>query len=355
MAKTSLIYSPSKAIHPGVSLKDELEFLNLPQTELAQRTGLSEKHISQIINGESPVTPETAIKFERAIKTPANFWNTLQKNYDAAVARLSAGVQLKNEIAESKNYHCYSELVVCGCVEKTSNPLERTENLLKFFGVDSLSYIPGIQEIAFRQGKGKFDQYSLAAWLRCGELDAKKIEVKTFNEKIIREAIPALRTLTLRPQGFGKKLQEICASVGIAVVFTPYFPKTRVNGATRWIGSNPIVQLNTRGAYNDIFWFTFFHEIGHILYHGVKDKFIDYQGLNKDEKEKEADKFAADILIPKDRYKEFLKPDALTNKSVADFAKSIGVDESIVLGRLAYDGVAGWNQVANRSRLIITP
>ncbi|MGC9193818.1 MAG: HigA family addiction module antitoxin [Thermoplasmata archaeon] len=82
MAKTSLTYSPSKAIHPGVSLKDELEFLNLSQTELAKRTGMSEKHIRQIINGESPVTPETAIKFERAIKTPANFWNTLQKSYD---------------------------------------------------------------------------------------------------------------------------------------------------------------------------------------------------------------------------------------------------------------------------------
>lgn len=356
MVKSSLSYNPTIGVHPGESLKDELEFLKVSQVELAQRTGISEKHISQIINGESPITPETAIKFERAINGSADFWNTLQKNYDATVARIGAEERLEKEIIEAKKYTCYAELVACGYVEKAITGRARAGKLLNFFGVDSLAYVPKLESIALRQGKGTFDKYSLAAWLRCGELDAKKITVKAFNEKVIRDSLPELRKLTLSPKGFGEKLQAICAEAGVAVVFTPYFPRTRVNGATRWSGDTPIIQLNTRGAYGDIFWFTFFHEIGHILYHGVKDRFIEYTGLNKDEKEKEADRFAQEALIPKDQYKKFLEPATITGKSVEVFAKSIGIDSSIVFGRLAHEDIAGWNQIAShRSRLIIAP
>ncbi len=356
MIKTSLSYNPNFAVHPGESLKDELEFLKVSQVELAQRTGISEKHISQIINGESPITPETAIKLERAINGSGDFWNTLQKNYDATMARIQAEDRLTNEIGEAKKYKCYSELVSCGCVEKASTREARAENLLKFFGVDSLLYVPELEAIAFRQGRGKFDKHSLAAWLRCGELEAKKIKIKEFDEKAVRDSVPELRKLTLCPEGFGNKLQNICAEAGVAVVFTPYFARTRVNGATRWSGDVPIVQLNTRGTYSDIFWFTFFHEIGHVLHHGVKDRFIEYAGLNKDEKEKEADRFAEESLIPKDQFKKFLEPETLTGKSVEAFAKSIGIGASIVYGRLAYEKIAGWNQIAtNRSRLTISP
>ena len=59
-------YNPNFAIHPGVSLRDELEFMAISQTELSLRTGISETHISQIVNGVDSITPETAIKLERA-------------------------------------------------------------------------------------------------------------------------------------------------------------------------------------------------------------------------------------------------------------------------------------------------
>lgn len=87
---TKLSYNPDVAIHPGESLKDEISFLNLTQVDLAKRTGLSEKHINQIINGQDPITPDTALKLERALGTPAEFWNNLQKNYELNCARIKA-------------------------------------------------------------------------------------------------------------------------------------------------------------------------------------------------------------------------------------------------------------------------
>lgn len=351
-----LSYNPDIAIHPGETLKDELDFLKLTQVELAQRTGLSEKHISQIINGADPITSETAIKLERAIGVTATFWNNLQKDYDLILAHIENDKKIDSEIEEAKKYKCYSELVEIGCIEKANEWKTKTENLMKFFGVDSLYYIKQTEAVAFRQSSGQFDQYSLAAWLRCGELSSKDIKTKEFDIKKIKEIIPELRKLTNHPEGFGSKLQELCSSAGVAVVYTPYFKNTRVSGSARWIGDKPVIQLNTRGAYSDIFWFSFFHELGHILLHGVKERFVDYQNKIKDDKEKEADRFAADTLVPLEDYKQLLSTKPITRIAVESFARIKGIHHSIVFGRLAHENKARWNQIANfRNRLIIKP
>jgi len=356
MVDTKLSYNPDIAIHPGESLNDELDFLGLTQVELAQRTGLSEKHISQIINGVDPISPETSIKLERAIGTPATFWNNLQKDFDLTSARIATEKKIEKEINEAKKFKCYSELVGLGCIEKAVDWKAKTENLLKFFGVDSLAYVQETEAVAFRQSTGQFDQHSLAAWLRCGELEAKKIETQPFDNRKVKEIIPELRKLTSHPAGFGSKLNALCTSVGIAVVYTPYFKNTKVNGSARWIGDKAVIQLNTRGAYSDIFWFTFFHELGHIFLHGVKERFVDYQKKEKDNKEKEADRFAADTLISPNDYQKLLGTRPLNRLVVDSFARSKGIHISIVLGRLAHENKARWNQISNfRDRLIIQP
>ena len=126
--------------------------------------------------------------------------------------------------------------------------------------------------------------------------------------------------------------------------------------SARWLGDKAVIQLNTKGSYSDIFWFTFFHELGHILLHGVKERFVDYTGKAIDEKEKEANDFAANTLIPTADYQVFLKNRPLTKQTVKTFAESIDVDHGIVLGRLGHDNIAQWRQIAGaRGRLIITP
>lgn len=356
MVETELSYNPDFAVHPGETLREELEFANISQVELMQRTGISEKHISQIINGESSITPETAIKLERSLGVSAEFWANLQKNYDVTVARIESESRLAKEMNEAKKFSCYGELINLDCVKAAKTWKEKAENLLNFFGVDSLAYLPQTEAIAFRQARGKFDERSLAAWLRCGEIEASKREVGPFNKTRVREIIPEIKKLTLLPEGFGKKLQELCATAGIVVVFSPYFKRTRVNGSTRWIGDKAVIQLNIKGAYSDIFWFTFFHELGHVMLHGVKEKFLEYDGKTKDDKEHEADEFAARNLIPESDYEAYIRSGQLSRITAESFAKSVGIDVSIVLGRLAHEGRAQWRQIAHdRSRLLIQP
>jgi len=75
MGETAInTYRPDYAVTPGEVLEYELELRQMTKAELAKRTGLTEKHINAIVKakGKSTITPETAIKLERALGMPVN-------------------------------------------------------------------------------------------------------------------------------------------------------------------------------------------------------------------------------------------------------------------------------------------
>ncbi|MFN9681227.1 MAG: ImmA/IrrE family metallo-endopeptidase, partial [Bacteroidota bacterium] len=110
------------------------------------------------------------------------------------------------------------------------------------------------------------------------------------------DALPKIKSImATHPEGFFKQLQDICLDAGVKVVQTPSINKVPISGSTRWLNNTPLIQLTDHYPHNDSFWFTFFHEAGHILLHGKKDIFlekVDYSDKNL-EKEREADEFAS--------------------------------------------------------------
>jgi HTH-type transcriptional regulator / antitoxin HigA len=76
-------YIPEDAVPPGRTLQETIDRLGMDQRELAQRTGLSVKHVNQVIKGVATLTPDTAIRPERVTGVPAIFWNNLEANYQA--------------------------------------------------------------------------------------------------------------------------------------------------------------------------------------------------------------------------------------------------------------------------------
>src|SRR5690349_17008378 len=84
---TWIRYEPSEVLPPGETVRETLEALEMTQTQLALRTGLSGKHINQIIQGQSALTHDTAIALERATGVPAQFWNALESQYRDHLSR----------------------------------------------------------------------------------------------------------------------------------------------------------------------------------------------------------------------------------------------------------------------------
>ena len=73
--------------HPGLSVRhDCLEPLGLSVTEAAKKLGVSRKQLSDIVNGRSGISPEMAIRLDKAFGGGANTWYRLQAAYDLAQA-----------------------------------------------------------------------------------------------------------------------------------------------------------------------------------------------------------------------------------------------------------------------------
>ncbi len=92
-------FEPNYAIAPGEILDEELEYRGMSQAELAQRTGLAKKTINEIIKAKAPITPDSALKFERVFRQPADYWLNLEKMYRAFMARRSEMERLLEDVA----------------------------------------------------------------------------------------------------------------------------------------------------------------------------------------------------------------------------------------------------------------
>jgi addiction module HigA family antidote len=86
---------PRTPIHPGETLRDDLEALGLSAAELARRIGVPANRVSGILSGRRSVTGDTALRLARFFGTSAEFWLNLQKLYELRLAERDAGQDIK--------------------------------------------------------------------------------------------------------------------------------------------------------------------------------------------------------------------------------------------------------------------
>jgi Zn-dependent peptidase ImmA (M78 family) len=121
-------------------------------------------------------------------------------------------------------------------------------------------------------------------------------------------------------------MKELCCEAGVALVFVPELPGTRVSGATMWVSpEKALIIQSLRYRKDDHFWFTFFHEAAHVLLHGKRAVFIDEELQDVSDEEAKADAFAANHLITKARYANFVSTRPISRTRVLAFAKELGV------------------------------
>jgi addiction module HigA family antidote len=338
MAKKLVEFSPDYAVIPGESLKEFLEFSGMSLKEFSLRTGLTQQSIIRIIKGEQPITPDTANRFELVTGTPARFWNNLESQYQEQLAKLREKERLEGE-TEWLKIIPFKELVLRKLVEPSAETFSRVRECLKFFGVSDVSGWHEIwqsPEVAPRRSSC-FDANpgAAATWIRIGELQAAKISCQAFNKSRFKEALNKIRTLTREePAVFIPEMTALCAEAGVALALVKEFPKVPWSGASRWLSpEKAMILLNLRGKSNDLFWFSFFHEAGHILNDSKKDLFIN-SGDKTNPIEVRADKFAAEMLIP-EKYNARIS----RLKSIAEVhavAKELEISPGIVVGRFQF-------------------
>ena len=337
--KTSKTYI---AIPPGETIKEQLQDRGMNQKEFAKRMAMSEKHISKLVNGEVHLTQEMAMRLEMVLGVPARFWNNLEALYREDLER----VRMENAMDEDLEFvrkFPYNEMMKNGWVPQTRKPKERVVNLRKFFEVVELDLVMemDINRIACRrQSETEKADYALTAWAQEAKLCARKMDVAPIDIEGLRKALPRIRAMNLEnPRDFSRELQTLLAEFGVALVYLPHIGGSFLHGATFIDGKKIVMGMTVRGKYADKFWFSLFHEIGHILLGHI------YQPEGTSEKdEREADAFAAEILIPEKDFAEFVRQHPEPGLgAITEFAREQGLDAGIVVGRLQSRKIVPYN------------
>lgn len=332
-------YEPDVVLPPGETLAEVLDEAGMTQAELATRTGLSTKHINQIVNGAASITPETALLLERATGVRSRVWSNLEVAYREHLSREEESASLLVD-ANWLDVLPIKDLVKRGWVEDSPDPVRRVRSVCQFFGVAHRAAWEAVWEkpTAYRTSKAfTSDPGAVAAWLRIGEIKAATINCAPYDRSALTTLLGELRGLTTEPSPatWLPTLVDLCSGVGVAVVVEPEIKGARINGAARWLTPDKaLVQLSLRHRWNDIFWFTFFHEVGHLLMHSKKDTFLNDVGAHSGV-EQEADGFAGQLLIPRSYEAELAEVNSL--EDAKGLASRLGVAPGIIVGRLQHD------------------
>ncbi len=334
-AKRLYEFEPDYAVSPAKTLLEILENMKMTQKELATRTGLTEQTIVRILKSEQPITFETANKLEMVTGVPASLWNNMEMQYRQQLSTIKQAKTFENGIDWLKGIPV-KELMVRGEISKEATGSDLVHETLKFYGVSSVDAWNDVwcePAVAARRSDCFETQTGPAsAWIRLGEIQAQGIQTSPYKKEKFKKAVQFIRDLTTKsPNVFIPEMRTLCADAGVALSLVRELKKVPWNGASKWLSPDKaMILLSLRGKGEDIFWFSFFHEAYHVL-NGERKRLYIAEKKSEDEEEIQADRFAAETLIPA-KYNERIV--ACTSKQeIVDLAQVLTISPGIVAGR----------------------
>lgn len=354
MAEKKTGISRDLIIHPGETLADIMNERGISQSELAARSGFSPAYISNVISGKKDISAKFAQALEYVLSVPKSFWLNLQANYEAELLEYNEENSVTAEEIDARNH-------LSGVVKffrdhgKMKNCRNRNQSILELRKILQVSNLCNLKNIVpegnFRiSSSASVDPYVLGAWLRLCQMSSDNQTISTkFDEKNLDVIINGLKNI-MRTQKNNTvhDIQMLLSENGISFSVLHNFRGAPVHGyiSGKKDGTYHMV-LTIRGSYADIFWFSLFHELGHIVNHDVRNQ-RDYIDWGENQKaETAADKFASDHLLEPDDYQNFVNKGKFNIRAICNFAESQNVEPYIVIGRLQKEKKISYNQFSD--------
>ncbi len=335
------------------TILDALEELGMNQAEFASRMGFSKKHVNGLIQGKVAITAETALKLEKVLGAPTRFWLQREGEYREDLARRKAEKEALTQKEWLKEFPL-TQMAKWGWFRRIPrNPALQVMELLSFFGVanvEAWSHWMDKMAPTFRASPAMIKRRApMSAWLRQAEKEAQKLSLPPFDEKALRTAIPTLRALYPspgpgpRPRKLIVDFQEICGKCGVGVVLVPAPRGCSASGATWWATpKRAVLALSLRYKTGDQLRFSFFHELGHILLHGKRLRFLEVDDKDSTKMEEEANRFASKTLIPNELGFKKLIASKPNKRTILRFAEEMSIHPGIVVGRLQHEKIVSF-------------
>ncbi len=257
------------AIPPGTTIKEQLLDRGMNQKEFALRMGMSEKHISKLVNGEVQLTIDVARRLEMVLGLPAQFWCNLEAVYRETIAKVNEENAMEADIEIARKMP-YSEMVQKGWIDDVTKWSQKVINLRKYFEVAQLTFLRDslLPQIACRKlSVTEKSDFALIAWAQKARIESREIEVGPINLTKLKKNISKIKELAKeQTTDFKSELVELLADCGVAVIFLPYIKGSFLHGATFYEGNKIVVGLTEGNKEDDRMWFNLFHELAHIIY-----------------------------------------------------------------------------------------
>ncbi|MCD8120679.1 MAG: helix-turn-helix domain-containing protein [Clostridiales bacterium] len=331
------------ATPPGAAIREQLNDRGMNQKEFAARMDMSEKHISRLINGDVQLTPDVTVRLEIVLGVPASFWNNLEAIYREKIVKAEAENAMDADIELAKQFP-YSEMAKFGWVPGTRDSKDKVINLRKYFEVVELTLLSNTQitKIACRRlAITEKSDLALMAWAQEAKILARNTPTSPINIKGLITAIPDIRKMTvMKFDEFFPQIKKKLSECGIALVFLPHLKGSFLQGATFLDGNKIVVGLTAQGKDADKFWFSFFHELAHIIYGHIGRS----DGTSKED-EDAADEWSSNTLISAENFNAFVAGRDYSEQNICEFALEQGVAPGIVVGRLQREGVVKYNML----------
>jgi HTH-type transcriptional regulator/antitoxin HigA len=239
------------------------------------------------------------------------------------------------------------EMAKRGLVKTKKNIKDHAEQLLR----DLIERAGGMEVAAplCRKNDGgrrnaKMDSYALAGWCMHVLAKAGQSKPKVAYKKgvITRGFLREVAKLSAFDDG-PKRAEKYLAAHGIVLIIAEHLPNTYLDGAAMLLADGtPVIGMTLRYDRLDNFWFCLLHELAHVGRHlgnGGERLFVDDLDLrakDDDTREREADEWAEEALIPKKEWDEHPAQDAPFPSNVLSLAQRVGVHPAVVAGRIRW-------------------
>lgn len=333
-------FCPDWASPPGETIADILRERNITINEFAKSIGKTGAEVSNLMSGRLAITIGLARRLEQVLGGSVEFWMARDFQYQQQTADPQ---EVTNTWVRDLPL---SDMVRFGWLKQLPERSEELAACLQFFDVPNVAvwrrvYGPLEKKFLFRTSPSfESRPAAVAAWLRQGEREAEQMRCAPWSTQGFQDALATMRALTRQkdPKLFVPALQRMAAEVGVAVAIVRSPNGCRASGATRFVSENKaLLLLSVRYLSDDQFWFSFFHEAGHLLLHSHQDLFIEGLDAPNTEAETEASEFAFRALIPPQHRPELMR--LRQNKfEIVRFARRLGVSPGIVVGQLQHYG-----------------
>ncbi|MBR1432302.1 ImmA/IrrE family metallo-endopeptidase [Ruminococcus sp.] len=341
--------------HPGTELLSEIKRRNMNQKELALRTGVSEKYISMVINGSKDISAALDRKLQIALGSDRGYWLDKQAQYDKTMVEIAEeeGVTDEEIAVLTHLKEITATFISEGYIHNDCPPTEKVLQLRYFLRISNLTDIlkySQAQNVVYRaqvKGNVKVDPYVLFAWQRLCEKKTENMEVDTaFEPQKIVARLPDFRRVMFdsAEKLQYERLNDILSECGIVFLLVESYKGAPIQGFDRKMENGSIILcLTNRGKRADRFWFTLFHELGHLALNHVNERFVDFEAVKSDIEEA-ADEFARDNILDPEMYRTFINSAGYENKTaIVRFAKKARVPAWVVVGRLQNDDLIPWS------------